>query len=452
MSGVNLLPPEQRKRELEEKRLKEEERKKLRIEMTNPKEKKNKPEEEKGGFWYKIKKVLGMVGEKKKIDHSKEKTKDALKEAEKPEETVKEGFSYQSSNNKNISGLVAGKKKEPESAVGGKVEMSNPKKVFYEKEGVDFLHTKKIVLEEDGKSKPDFNAQPIFESGPGHKNKEEDLERGKSYIYEKQKEEVDNKIKTEQVERKQEQQKDIKGEMVSGFDLYKNKKEGKQKKPEKEVKKANVSINLMPETVKAKIELRQKIIIFVLVIGFLIVAGSFGYLYLMENINDKEERFAHLEERIVFVKEDTQEIKKDSKKMNDFVDLIKNVKSLINNHIVSTRIFDFFEENTLKNVYYENLNFTSENSSLSLTGKADSYKTAAEQLLLLQNNKYVRSVEMYSLTAEEEEKKRQKINLDDNNVENINKENETEGSEKENEKIIGFNIKLVFDAEFLRGN
>lgn len=72
--------------------------------------------------------------------------------------------------------------------------------------------------------------------------------------------------------------------------------------------------------------------------------------------------------------------KEDQEKFAQFYSQLANLKSILDEHILSSKIFSWLEKITNQKVYYNNLNLRVPEKELELEGFADSYGVLGEQL------------------------------------------------------------------------
>lgn len=70
----------------------------------------------------------------------------------------------------------------------------------------------------------------------------------------------------------------------------------------------------------------------------------------------------------------------DQEKLVAFYSQIVNLKSVLDNHIIASKILPFLEKNTNRRVYYNRLDVDVNQRSLSLEGVAENYEILAQQL------------------------------------------------------------------------
>lgn len=112
---------------------------------------------------------------------------------------------------------------------------------------------------------------------------------------------------------------------------------------------------------------------------FLIYLGlNMGYgAYLDSQINDIDSQIDELAFR-VSPEEQTE--------LSLFYTRIANVDHILNNRLLSNRIFDFLENSVHPGVHYSSIQFNSENGILEMVGNAESLRSLAEQLLVFEES------------------------------------------------------------------
>jgi len=115
--------------------------------------------------------------------------------------------------------------------------------------------------------------------------------------------------------------------------------------------------------------------------------------------------------------------------------LLANVKHLLERHVYASQIFKFIEDNSLKQIYYTDLDFNLKDYTLDLNARARDYQTMAKQLLFFQ-----------SLTDIIE-----KIDLNQAKVGKNKKKSANQLSDnlKKTENFIIFNLKIKFKPRAL---
>lgn len=112
---------------------------------------------------------------------------------------------------------------------------------------------------------------------------------------------------------------------------------------------------------------------FIFLAAMLVYLGLvFGYEpYLQSQIEKQDQEINSLAQTVS---------KSDQDKFIQFYSQISNLKKLLENHILASKIFPFLEKNTNQKVYYKVFNLKVPEYELELEGVAESYAVLAEQL------------------------------------------------------------------------
>ena len=156
-------------------------------------------------------------------------------------------------------------------------------------------------------------------------------------------------------------------------------------------------VNLIPRPIK-KISKNQKILLYFLI--FLVFSLTTAYVFL---ISLEKQALASLEsvEQRIFEQKTTEmgslesTIQAYKKEVDDFA-------PYLNDHILITKFFDFLEESTHPNIYFSQMGLKSLSSSVSLSGKADSFLTLGQQLIIFNSDPLVKSVSLSNISLSEE--------------------------------------------------
>ena len=156
-------------------------------------------------------------------------------------------------------------------------------------------------------------------------------------------------------------------------------------------------VNLIPRPIK-KISKNQKVLLYFLI--FLVFSLTTTYVFL---ISLEKQALASLEdvEQRIFEQKTTEmgslesTIQAYKKEVDDFA-------PYLDGHILVTNFFDFLEENTHPNIYFNQMGLKSLSSSVSLSGKADSFLTLGQQLMIFNDSPLVKSVSLSNISLSEE--------------------------------------------------
>lgn len=153
--------------------------------------------------------------------------------------------------------------------------------------------------------------------------------------------------------------------------------------------------------------------VFILILSLFIYFGlRFGYSsFLDNNLTVLEEDISRLSSEV------TEE---DQDRFVNFYSQLINLKTILEEHPFSSKIFNFLEENTIATVSFSEANISITDRTLSLRGQTDSIKTLAQQLAVFEQSSEVERAILRN------------ISLDAGKV--------------------GFNFILIFKSDFLINN
>lgn len=83
------------------------------------------------------------------------------------------------------------------------------------------------------------------------------------------------------------------------------------------------------------------------------------------------------------------------KKISDFLFLIEN-------HKITSNLFNYLETITHPSVYFFNLGFNTDENKLTLNGKTDNFQTLGQQFLIFRNEKLIEKVNLTKISFGEE--------------------------------------------------
>lgn len=130
-------------------------------------------------------------------------------------------------------------------------------------------------------------------------------------------------------------------------------------------------------------------VIFVISAGYLI--GAWFYQGVLEN-------------DLQILTGDLDKIKKEFElvSLEDFSKIavsIETAKTILAGHKAVSRVFDFFEKNTLPEVRFLNFNYElGEQPSLGLSGEAEGFLVLAQQVLILRKNEFLKNISLSNLS------------------------------------------------------
>ncbi|MDP2629975.1 MAG: hypothetical protein Q8P56_01055 [Candidatus Uhrbacteria bacterium] len=170
-----------------------------------------------------------------------------------------------------------------------------------------------------------------------------------------------------------------------------NKKESEQKKPGffGAEKKKSTGVNLMTSEVLR--EATRAIIrrnVFLLVGSFFIalIIALLAYGALLAWGSQEQKKVAIVRQELDAVNRDIAQMEKEHSNLTQFQNKLSALKSLIDDHRTLLPFFDGLEKNTLPEVFYSTLVFSSDGSA-SLSATTTSYTNVGRQLLAFQESK-----------------------------------------------------------------
>ena len=128
----------------------------------------------------------------------------------------------------------------------------------------------------------------------------------------------------------------------------------------------------------------------------LLILSVLSYFVLAYSLQKTDEALNKVEAKISEQEQskENKELKENllekEKKINDFSNILKK-------HRLYSELFSFIESLTHPEVVFANFNFTSVNLNLALSGKTSNFKTLGEQLLVLQAQSDIKSVELSNI-------------------------------------------------------
>ena len=130
-----------------------------------------------------------------------------------------------------------------------------------------------------------------------------------------------------------------------------------------------------------------------LVLSLVALGGVFFYKrFLQQQIDDLSKSLKRLEADF------------DPALIQEFLKISKAIdasKAALAGHRSMSNLFDFLEENTLRDVRFASFAFTEKETSLTMAGEARSYTTLAQQASLLERSPLVRKISLSNLALKE---------------------------------------------------
>jgi len=156
-------------------------------------------------------------------------------------------------------------------------------------------------------------------------------------------------------------------------------------------------VNLIPKRVK-KISKNQKILLYFLV--FSVISLTTSYVFLISLEKRAQANLEDLEQQIFAQK--TTELASLESTIKSYKKEVDEFAPYLNSHILITKFFDFLEGNTHPRVYFNQMGLMSSSASVSLSGRADSFLSLGQQLMIFNENSIVKNVSLSNISLSEE--------------------------------------------------
>lgn len=172
-------------------------------------------------------------------------------------------------------------------------------------------------------------------------------------------------------------------------------------KKEKSVGDGQFGVNLIPE--ELVVEVDHKRIGTVLGVTAVLSILFIGLAYLVVDLIQLREakQVNILQGDIQVAREEFIKKSKDLTALVAYQNLYDNIKTLLSKHLYWTQIFDFFEENVTKRVYFEDIT-ADKNGLASVNLIAEDYMALAEQYLVFKQSPEVLNIEINSASLDAE--------------------------------------------------
>jgi hypothetical protein len=160
-----------------------------------------------------------------------------------------------------------------------------------------------------------------------------------------------------------------------------------------------MAIEIIPKKIEKISDARKKLFYFSI---FLFLGLLLGYFILTFLEKKSENTLPNLEEALLKGKTPEmssleEEILNDQKKIKDF-------SSLVQSHLIPSKIFEFFEKNTLPQVFFSEINLNSLNSTAKLSGECDSFVTLGQQLAIFEKEPLIEKLDLTQVSITKEGK------------------------------------------------
>lgn len=146
-------------------------------------------------------------------------------------------------------------------------------------------------------------------------------------------------------------------------------------------------------TPRSKIRISPLIIIGTVICVILAIVITAVYFYfdfrnkkLSEQIQQKKEELQPMEQSIAEMEQIIIPIK----------EKIDSFETLILNHQTPIAIYDFFEENSMNNVWFSDFKFNSETKEVSITGQTDTFFSLGQQASIFRKSPLLKNLDLTS--------------------------------------------------------
>ena len=123
---------------------------------------------------------------------------------------------------------------------------------------------------------------------------------------------------------------------------------------------------------------------------FLFIALLISYFILVSLEKKSGNILSSLEETLL--KERTPEMSSLEKEILNEQKKIEDVSPFLEKHLFPSKVFEFFERNTLPRVFFSEINLNSLNSIAGLSGQTDSFLTLVQQLAIFEKEPLIEKV------------------------------------------------------------
>jgi len=148
-------------------------------------------------------------------------------------------------------------------------------------------------------------------------------------------------------------------------------------------------------------------ILFYLSVG-LLVFSFIAYFLFNNSIKTSQKTLAVLEETL------SREVSEKATLKNEILTYQKKIKDfsgLISGHLKSSKIFVFIEEQCHPKVWFNDFTLDTEKASVMLLGEAQSFESLGQQMLILRDEKMVKSIELGNVSLNKEGKINFNLNI-----------------------------------------
>ena len=156
-------------------------------------------------------------------------------------------------------------------------------------------------------------------------------------------------------------------------------------------------VNLIPRPIK-KISKNQKILLYFLI--FLVFSLTTSYVFLISLEKQALASLEDVEQRIFEQK--TTEMGSLESTIQDYKIEVDEFALYLNSHILISNFFDFLEDSAHPNIYFSQMGLKPSSATVSLSGRADSFLTLGQQLMIFDGESLVKKVSLSNISLSEE--------------------------------------------------
>lgn len=158
-----------------------------------------------------------------------------------------------------------------------------------------------------------------------------------------------------------------------------------------------MAIEIIPKPIEKIPGWQKKLFYFSI---FLFIAFLLVYFILTSLEKKSENILSKLEESIA--KGKTPEMSSLEKEILNEQKKIRNLPPLLKSHLFPSKIFGFFERNTLPQVFFSKINLNPLNSTAKLFGQTDSFLTLGQQLAIFAKEPLIEKVDLTQVSIAKE--------------------------------------------------
>ena len=136
--------------------------------------------------------------------------------------------------------------------------------------------------------------------------------------------------------------------------------------------------------------------------SLLILIGA-GYYLLQQRVQIAQAQLSTVDSQLSSAQNEVNNTLKDWSQFQDLEERLRILSSALNSHIISSRLFNFLEENTMPSVRYKSASW-SDDGKLSLDVVTDTFEHAAGQVMVMKNNPDITKVTAASFSSERDDK------------------------------------------------